>query len=87
MNTNKNYQVFLNRYFQSTQLYLRNFKKYNYDAFILGVREVFFIMWILGADIQMLLAIILTQLPRVCLENMLNLFFWTNVKLQLSMSS
>jgi hypothetical protein len=42
VNTNKDYQIFLNRDFQGTQLFLRNYKQYNYDAFILGNSRSFF---------------------------------------------
>ncbi|HTA61551.1 MAG TPA: hypothetical protein VK835_03815, partial [Bacteroidia bacterium] len=43
VNTGKDYQIVGNRDFQSTQLFLWNYKKYNYDSFILGnSRSMFF---------------------------------------------
>ena len=42
INTDKNYQVTLNRDFQSTELFLSNCKKYHYDSFIFGNSRSFF---------------------------------------------
>ena len=43
INTTKDYQITGNRDFQSTQLLLWNYKKYNYDSFILGnSRSIFY---------------------------------------------
>jgi len=42
INTDKPYQITWNRDYQSTQLFLNNYKKYNYDSFILGNSMSFF---------------------------------------------
>lgn len=42
INTDKTYQVAYNRDFQTTQLFLYNYKKYKYDSFILGNSRSFF---------------------------------------------
>ncbi len=42
INNNKTFQILSNRDFQSTQLFLRNYKKYNYNSFIFGNSRSFF---------------------------------------------
>jgi len=36
INTNKSYQININRDFQSTELFLLNYKKYSYNSYVLG---------------------------------------------------